>query len=165
MTDPHRDTAHRVRRVNRTDWDWIASWYRDPELDRRLGPMDESWLEHVLADDSGAQLVVEDDTGTPVALVGCVWDPSGAGHVISDLAVAPALRGRGVGRHALAVAQHWQGHPETRCWTAFVDDDNGGAFAFFSAIDWTYTSVDDGMHRFRTDARWPGSAAPVTAAP
>lgn len=153
MSDPHRDTAHRVRRVTRPDWYWISSWYRDAELNQRLGPVDESWLEHVLADESGAQLVVEDDTGTPVALVGCVWDPSGAGHVITDLSVDPALRRHGIGRRALSAALTWKGHPETRCWTAFVDDDNRGAFAFFSAIGWTYTGKDDDMHRFRTDAR------------
>lgn len=142
------ELAYRARRVTRTDWDWISRWYRDPELNHRLGPLDATWLEHVLTEHEGAQLVIENTAGTPVALVGCVWDSTGTGHAITDLAVDPKLRRHGIGRRALAAVLSWQGHPRTQRWTAFVEPENLTAFDFFTAIGWAHAGLTDGMHRF-----------------
>jgi ribosomal protein S18 acetylase RimI-like enzyme len=137
-----------VRRVARADWGWISEWFSDAELDRRLGPLDEQWLEHVLSDREGVQLVVESGKGVPVALIGCAWAPDGLGHVVTDIAVNPRLRRSGIGRQALASAITWDAHPPTKDWIAFVDPDNDTAFSFFSAIGWSYKDLEDGMHRF-----------------
>lgn len=137
-----------VRPMVRSDWHWISGWFRDAELDCRLGPVDEEWLEHALADRDGVQLVLEDGDGRPVALVGCVWDRSGVEHGITDLAVNPQLRGLGIGREAVTSTLAWAWHPAAKHWIAFVDVDNAAAFNFFSAIGWSPEGVEDGMRRF-----------------
>jgi GNAT superfamily N-acetyltransferase len=149
LTDVARaDPAPTVRRFARPDWPWVRRWFEDETLDRELGPLDTEWLEHVLAERDGVELVVEDGAGSPVALVGVVWDPDGAEHAITDLAVAPDLRRTGVGRTALTEVLGWAGHPPTTGWIAFVDPENAAAFAFFTALGWAYQGVDGEMHRF-----------------
>ncbi|GEB16877.1 hypothetical protein SAMN05421671_3251 [Pimelobacter simplex] len=83
-------TRYDARPLVRADWAWVQAWFTDATLDRELGPLDEEWLEHVLADQEGVELVVTDCGGAAVALVGVAWDPDGATHGITDLAVDPA---------------------------------------------------------------------------
>lgn len=165
-----------ARRMERADWAWVQRWFEDETLDRELGPLDTDWLEHVLAETDGVELVIEAPhpaTGlpAPIALVGVVWgdapaadampgidasggsaDAGGNGHGITDLAIDPARRGYGLGRSAIDAAIAWPGHPPTRSWVAFVDRDNSGARAFFAAIGWAYEGLDgegdEAMHRF-----------------
>lgn len=148
-----------ARRVTRADWDWIQRWFTDETLERELGPLDTNWLEHVLAYSDGVELVVEAPhpaTGefSPIALVGVVWGNDGSGHAITDLAIDPQRRGYGLGRTAINAAMAWPEHPPTHAWVAFVDQDNAGAHAFFSAIGWVDEGLDgedsDAMHRFTT---------------
>ncbi len=113
-----------------------------------MGPIDEEWLEHVLSDHDGVQLVLEDHKGRPAALVGCVWDQSGDEHAITDLAVDPQLRRSGIGREAVAATVAWAGHPVAKRWIAFVEVDNPTAVEFFPAIGWCHEGIEDGMHRF-----------------
>ncbi len=86
--------------------------------------------------------------GGPRRLVGCVWDPTGDEHAITDLAVAPQLRRSGIGREAVAATVAWAGHPAAKRWIAFVEVDNPSAFKFFPAIGWCHEGIEDGMHRF-----------------
>jgi hypothetical protein len=55
------------------DWSWVQEWFQDLLLDRELGPMDIDWLDAVLAERNGVQLVATVE-GRPVVLIGCVWD-------------------------------------------------------------------------------------------
>lgn len=138
-----------VRPIERTDWQWISDWFTDETLDRELGPLDAEWLAYVLAETQGAQLVCLDHADEPVALIGCVWDPEGEEHGITDLAVNPHRRGEGIGRSALAAALAWEEHPPARQWVAFVDLENEPAKRFFAAIGWTHEGRDDDdMERF-----------------
>lgn len=139
-----------VRRLNRSDWAWIKSWFRDAELNAELGPLDLEWLDHVLGDHGGVEVVVE-ESGRPVALVGCVWGDADNDHAITDFAVDPARRRAGLGARVLAAVLAWDGHPAPRDggrWTTYVMEDNRRAHAFFSAQGWTDTGVDEGMHSF-----------------
>lgn len=151
----------RARRIQRSDWEWIARWFEDDTLARELGPLDEEWLEHVLADTAGVELIIEAPhpaTGrpAPLALVGVVWGDSSdqPAHAITDLAIDPARRGYGLGRLAIDATMAWPEHPPARTWIAFVDRANTGALAFFEAIGWTSEGVadGDGMHRFSVQA-------------
>lgn len=142
-------TTYDVRPLVRADWPWVQAWFTDATLDRELGPLDEEWLEHVLADQEGVELVVTDGAGAAVALVGVAWDPDGEAHGITDLAVDPGRRRAGLGGHALAVVLAWPGHPPAAGWVAFVDPDNAPAFAFFTRQGWVHDGLDeDEMHRF-----------------
>lgn len=154
--------ANRVvaRRFERADWEWIQRWFTDETLDRELGPLDDEWLEHVLSELDGVQLVIEGahpSTGllSPIAVVGVVWGEPDQGHAITDLAIDPHRRGYGLGRTAIDATLAWPEHPPTTSWFAFVDTENTGAHAFFSAIGWRYEGLDgegdEAMHRFATD--------------
>ncbi|MFF8818163.1 GNAT family N-acetyltransferase [Leucobacter sp. NPDC015123] len=170
-----------ARRMVRDDWEWIHQWFEDETLNTELGPLDNEWLEHVLTENDGVELVIEaahPATGklAPIALVGVVWgapeaDPRAGGgaedavtgdraaetgHAITDLAIDPARRGFGLGRTAINATMAWPDHPATDSWIAFVDQENEGARRFFEAIGWTYEGLDgegdDAMHRFATHA-------------
>jgi len=140
--------------MRRDDWAWIQEWYTDPVLDRELGPLDEDWLEFVLADHDGAQLVVEED-GEPVALVGVAWGHDALPHAITDLAVAPERRREGLGRRVVHAVQGGERIPEERAWEAYVDPGNAPAAAFFLSIGWSPLGLDDGMLTFRDERPGP----------
>lgn len=148
-----------ARRITRADWEWIQRWFADETLDRELGPLDTEWLEHVLSDTAGVQLVIEaahPATGqlAPIAIVGVAWGDAVSGHGITDLAIDPARRGYGLGRSAIDATIAWPEHPPADFWIAFVDQENTGAHTFFTAIGWTYEGLDgeddEAMHRFAT---------------
>ncbi|MFI5435157.1 GNAT family N-acetyltransferase [Rhodococcus baikonurensis] len=141
-----------ARLMTRANWPWIQRWYEDETLDRELGPLDDEWLEYVLATHSGVQLVVLDGVD-PVALVGCAWDPNGHEHGITDLAIDPRRRRNGLGRATIDCVRSWPEHPPTTGWVAFVDQGNEPAYRFFSELGWAHRGLDaDGMHHFATGA-------------
>lgn len=146
--------AIRVRRFAIEDWDWLSRWYEDPVLNEQLGPLDQEWLEHVLVETDGVELVVTIER-EPVAVVGCAWatEERDAAHVVTALAVDPDRRRRGLGRTALDAALRWDGHPPTLEWRAFVDVENPAAVEFFHASGWIQKRVGDSatqddMHEF-----------------
>lgn len=145
--------SDRGRPLSADDWTWLTDWATDPVLDRELGPIDRSWLEHVLADDAGVELVVVDREQRPFALVGCIWDPTGESHVVSDIAVDPRRRRTGLGRRAIAAALGWAGHPHAAGWTAFVSPHNSGALRFFRTLGWQDQGHQDGMRQFFSPAK------------
>ncbi len=113
--------------------------------------MDTAWLEAVLAERNGTQLVATVDT-RPVALIGCLWAtvecPS---HYITDIAVAPGLRAQGLASEALQLVMAWPGHPPTAKWTAFVNPCNIAARMLLRKNAWEDTRVTDGMIQFERD--------------
>lgn len=148
---PSAPAALSVRAFTAEDYPMLQVWFEDPVLDEELGPLDDEWLEHVLTDEAGEQLVVEAD-GAPFAVVGLVWaNGEHREHVISDIAVDPARRGQGLGRTALdqVVAHVEREAPDG--WLAFVVPDNVAAFAFFTALGWEHVAEpadEDDMHTF-----------------
>ena len=148
---PDRRPARPVslRRFAAADFATYRAWFGDAELDRRLGPIDDAWLDHVLAERDGRQYVAL-DAGRIVAVVGVLLpqpaDPWGA---LTDLAVAPARRGTGIGRRVVAALL---ARPELAAvaeWRAWVEGDNAAALALLDACGWTRAGVDDGMVEFR----------------
>lgn len=96
-----------LRKFNRGYYHEYVSWFADPELNRRLGPMagDEGkdWLQAVLTqpESEGEEWAVFLDTGL-VAVVGTVFDPEGLlPPGITELAVKPDLRRKGIGAAVL----------------------------------------------------------------
>lgn len=146
--EPNAGAVASIRRFTRDDWGWVQKWFEDETLNNELGPLDEEWLEYVLAEESGVQLVYCEADGSPAALVGCVWDPAGIEHGITDLAVNPSRRNKGVGRRALNETLAWSGHPRSKHWVAFVDPENSVAFSFFVALGWQHEGRDGLMERF-----------------
>ncbi|RLV56152.1 GNAT family N-acetyltransferase [Aeromicrobium phragmitis] len=142
-----------LRRFTAEDWPWLRAWYADPQLNAQLGPLDEDWLHHVLAEHDGVELVAS-HREAPVAVVGCVW---GTGehpdHVITDLAVAPGRRREGWAAAAVQEFLAWPGHLDAPAWRAYVESGNQVAFAFFESLGWALTETaeerGDDLHLFR----------------
>lgn len=145
-----------LRRLQREDWGWVQDWFTDERLNAELGPLDAEWLEYVLADRGGVELVASDPAALelPLALVGVVWATADHPHTISDLAVSPALRGRGLGRRAITAVLAWEGHPPGDDWVAYVASDNPAADAFFRALGWVPGAIEEDIRAWSaTQAR------------
>jgi len=124
-----------VRRFAAEDFPTYRSWYADARLNRHLGPMDEDWLAHVLADTEGEQWAVRSDAAL-VAVIGLTPDPEQSAWVITDFAVDPTRRGQGWGRRAWAALLAQPALRERRSFRAYVAEDNPEALAFFEVLGW-----------------------------
>lgn len=124
-----------VRRFAAEDFPTYRAWYADARLNRHLGPMDEEWLAHVLADTEGEQWTVRYGAAL-VTVIGLTPDPEHGAWVLTDWAVDPALRGQGWGRRAWAALLAQPALRERRCFRAYVAEDNPEALAFFEALGW-----------------------------
>lgn len=110
------------------------AWFEDPILDKALGPaVDEEWLEHILTDEKGRQLVAlkADVLAAVVGLVVSLEDPQT--WFITDIAVAPNWRGHGVGR---AVVTRLPEFLDANVLTAYVERSNELARRFFEGLGW-----------------------------
>ena len=91
------------KRFQQEHFDEYVTWFMDPELNRLLGPMDQAWLEAVLAqhESKGVTWSVFRNTEL-VAVVETAFDPQ---HhhppVITAIATKPALRRQGIGSAVL----------------------------------------------------------------
>ena len=137
-----------LRKFSADDWIWVQEWFRDPLLDRELGPMDTDWLEAVLAESNGVQFVATIQS-EPVCLIGCVWgNDQHPSHFITDIAVAPSLRGQGLASPILQQVLDWPGHPPIAKWTAFVNPRNAAAQSLLRKCLWQEVGTSDGMIQF-----------------
>ena len=81
-----------------------ASWFTDPDLNHRLGPMDDAWLELVTR---GGELPGDETwavlrDGELVAVVEALVEADSPGsYTIGAVATKPALRGQGIGTLSL----------------------------------------------------------------
>lgn len=90
-------------RFTRDDFREYLRWFADPALNRRLGPLDEAWLEHVLADVTGLQLsfflagalvavagiALPPTPDLPYGITTLVWQERPAGGSIECLSMQP----------------------------------------------------------------------------
>jgi ribosomal protein S18 acetylase RimI-like enzyme len=88
-----------LKHFQREHYAEYASWFVDPELNRHLGPMDQTWLDAVLSRPESAGVTWAVFRGTElVAVAETVFDPEGflpAG--ITAIATKPGLRRQGIG--------------------------------------------------------------------
>lgn len=137
-----------LRPIQLSDWDWMVEWFRDPWLNKELGPIDKEWLQYVLAQSDGVELVATIDQ-QPIGLVGVSWDSdTERAHVINSLAINPALRRMGFGRRVLKAALQWRGHPETSVWCAFTAKENHTPERLLLSMGWKRDGVQNDLHRF-----------------
>ncbi|MEZ4865049.1 MAG: GNAT family N-acetyltransferase [Caldilineaceae bacterium] len=91
------------RRFDQAHYPVYKAWFADPELDRRLGPMNQEWLDYVLAgqETEGITWAVYRDAEF-VAVLETVFDPQQQlPAAITAIAVRPNLRGQGIGTAVL----------------------------------------------------------------
>lgn len=119
------------------------SWFRDPELDRQLGPMDEAWLAHVLAARDAVQLAAV-GAEELLAVVGVHFATSEFPWLyLTDFAVRPNLRRTGIGRIVLARLLGWPEFAAVAQWRTGVLAGNPAALLYFERAGWRRTGEVD----------------------
>ena len=117
------------KRFGRQHYPEYAAWFIDPELNHALGPMDEEWLDAILAEteEEGITWAVFRD-GEFVAVIETRFDPQKVlPAAITALAVKPALRRQGIGRavlEKLLADHHMQGRGSHLC---YIHKDNSAS--------------------------------------
>jgi len=127
-----------------------AAWFVDPELNRRLGPMDQEWLHAVLAEPEAEGItwaVFRDDE--LVAVIETVFDPDDQrSAVIMATAVKPTLRRQGLGT---AVLQRLLAMHQTKsidAHLAYVAQDNESARRLIEQVGFVQTTVEPDEHGY-----------------
>ena len=140
------------RTFQRRDFEEYHSWFTDSLLQETLGPLDDEWLNCVLAEDPPSQFsfFVDDQF---VAVAGISFpDQDNPYFVITDVAVQPGKRRLGFGAKAIQILQNIFIDPEfCQCpWLAYVELNNLGAQEFFTSLGWQRDAeVQDDMYCFR----------------
>lgn len=123
------------------------SWFEDAELNMRLGPMDDAWLEYVTRETDGCQYSVFCGEEL-IAVVGIKYPTAKhPEYYLTDFAMKPALRSKGIGSKVLRelLRMHSDRH-----WKAFVDVRNPRAKTFFERHGWACVSNEPDTHGMLT---------------
>lgn len=151
--ETHAAPRIKFRVIRAADRPWIETWFQDTWLNTVLGPIDDGWFAHVLHAKDGVQLVAEAGDVT-AGLIGVIWaNPGNHYHAITDLAVNPALRRRGLGQRILTETLKWPGHPAATKWVAYVSPDNPAPARLLLAMGWIEEDSPNHMRRFRCGAQ------------
>lgn len=139
------------RPFSRVHFNIYKLWFEDAELNKHLGPIDEEWLTYVHQEEDGQQYAVFQD-GIMVGVVGVKHPSTEDEHLyITDIAVCPDLRGRGIGSEMLSDLTKVYPDISRGYWVAFVSATNIATISFFAKNNWVSNSgeVDeDNMLRF-----------------
>ena len=122
------------------------SWYEDSDLNKTLGPLDQEWLDCVLKQENGCQYSVFDESEL-VAVVGIDFpDSKHPIYFISDIAVKPSLRERGIGSQTIDDLIEMHKLKPGQSWVASVDEKNPRAKSFFEKKGWVAKSETPNQH-------------------
>lgn len=144
--EPYCSTSLRLSKFAEEDFPEYRSWYDDAELNLRLGPMDDEWLECVLNETDGRQYSVFEDEEL-VAVIGVTFPA--ADHpacFITDLAVKPSRRRHGIGSRVLAELMTLHRLEPGQTWNAVVDVKNAGARRFLEKNGWRCVTPTPDAH-------------------
>ncbi|MEZ4730437.1 MAG: GNAT family N-acetyltransferase [Caldilineaceae bacterium] len=138
------------RQFQEADYPEYASWFVDADLNHRLGPMDQAWLDAVLTEPAaqGITWAILREAEF-VAVIETVFDPDGhlpAG--IPAIAVKPSLRGQGIGTavlHQLLALHHAQGIEQH---IAYVAQDNVSARRLVECVGFVQTDAEPNEHGY-----------------
>lgn len=122
------------------DFPEYLTWFQDPDLHKRLGPMedDDEWLTEILQDDDGCTYSVFMNEKL-VAVIGLVFpNKEFPIYCISSIAVKPMLRSKGIGKKVLQGIIELHPLEKGQYWKAFVDEKNPKATSFFERNGWKF---------------------------
>ena len=123
------------------------SWFEDEAL-KYLGHVDQAWLDHILNDKSGEELVAKIE-GKMVGVVGVTFpDKEHSYYVITNLSVSPVMQNKGIGSNIVdALMRRYTLH-ENEYFMSYVDVHNDPAKNFFLNLGWKPGQTADGMIEF-----------------
>lgn len=133
MIDSSNIQYHKFRE---SDFSAYQSWFSDPQLNQQLGPLDEDWLDYILADATGQQFSFTHFN----ALIAVAGISSPTAHfpyyVVTDLTVRPDLRMQGLGRIILKLLPSMVRRGCAQVWRANVNPNNTAAIQLFEKSGW-----------------------------
>ena len=112
------------------------SWFTDAELNKQLGPLDENWLDYILTDTTGDQFCFThfDDL---IAVAGIYFSTQDHPYnVVTDIAVRPDLRRRGLGCLILKLLPSMVREGGAQDWRANINPNNTAAIQLFEKSGW-----------------------------
>ena len=128
------------------DFSEYKSWYVDLELNKRLGPMNNMWLDHVMNATGGCQYSVFHNKKL-IAVVGIIFpDAKHSSYYITDFALKPHLRNQGIGSEVLKEMMNSHPLKSGQSWKAFIDERNPKAKSFFEKNGWSCLSKTTDKH-------------------
>jgi N-acetylglutamate synthase-like GNAT family acetyltransferase len=142
------------------DFPEYQSWFQDKELNQALGPMkkNDEWLLTVLKRDKKmvCEYSIFNESKELIAVVGILLPrENNTSFYITDFAIKPNVRGRGIGKEILRklFSLHSK-KEEKRTWKTFVHETNTKAKHFFKTNGWAIMSKDtngNGMLLFQKE--------------
>jgi len=134
-----------IRRFQIADFAEYKIWYDDNELNLHLGPVpDKEWLNHILTDKEGAQYAFLEKEAL-VGVMGIIFpDKRHPHYYITDVAVQPKLRRKGLGAKMLELLYGLHPLNIGESYKVFVDIKNKKAQLFFKNQGWLMlTEISD----------------------
>jgi ribosomal protein S18 acetylase RimI-like enzyme len=126
-----------IHRFNsQLDYQIYRSWFVDEELNRQLGPLDQEWLDCIMAESGHRQFAIWEG-GEMISVVGV--ESANAVHpywYVTDMAVKPSLRGQGIGSRVLSAICTAPDHQDYGIWRAGVMKSNPRAARFLERNGW-----------------------------
>jgi N-acetylglutamate synthase-like GNAT family acetyltransferase len=140
---------------NTTHLPEYKKWFKDPEIKRYLGDVDEEWLKYVETKANQLEFAVFHDDRM-VGEIGIVLPiEEEAYNVITNLAVNPLYRSRGIGKMILSQALKLDIADLSIHWVAFVEPLNWKARKLFSQSGWDKTPAEEADDMIRFEIRFP----------
>ena len=138
---------YQYKKFTREDYKEYSNWFQDPDLKKSLGGIDEEWLNFILEDEQGIEYAVFLDNEL-ICVIGITLPSQNNDYlVISNLAVHPDHRRKGIGSEVLGNLLFKLKPKEN--WVSFVASENQKAADFFKKNGWAKRETDqDGMIRF-----------------
>lgn len=127
-----------IKVFSKEDFPEYLRWFDDAELNLRLGPMkeDDEWLSSVLNDETGPTYSLFLDKEL-VSVIGIAYpDIQHPMYCITNIAVKPSLRGKGIGKEVLRKTMEFHQLEKDQYWIAYVEEDNTNAKLFFDRNGW-----------------------------
>ena len=122
-----------------------SSWFQDRTMKKILGGIDMDWLEHILSDQGGDELVAIEN-GIMVGVVGVTFPVKAYPYyVITNLAVHPDYRRNGIGANIMHLLKGLYQLKEGEYWVTYVHVDNAMAQDFMDKLGWIRGDIINDM--------------------
>ena len=143
-------------KFRKSDFSTYQRWFTDAELNKQLGPLDNDWLNYILADSTGDQFCFTHFDAL-IAVAG-ISSPTVVFpyNVITDIAVRPNLRRQGIGRFILELLPPMVKRDGAQIWRANVNPTNLAAIQLFEKSGWArieQKTPDDDMIIFERSTK------------
>jgi ribosomal protein S18 acetylase RimI-like enzyme len=144
---PIGNTDKKITLTNfaKVHYEEYLNWFKDEAVQKYLGSIDEEWLDHILNDEAGEELVAMLD-GKMVGVVGVTFPvKEHPYYVITSLAVHPELTRKGIGTRIIHLLKDFYLLRKGEHWVTYVHINNRMAQHFMRKLGWVRGVVCEEM--------------------